>query len=120
MREAGPTGIGSRALNSYGWSCYAGAIADCGIDGGVVGGGVREKEYACDAFAGYGFSALSGGGRYFGETFDGAGNGGHWRTAAEHSDGYAHGRNISNNGDNVNEINYDKSIGFSVRCVKEW
>ena len=72
----------------------------------------------------YGFSALPGGYRdYDGGGFDNAGDYGYWWTATEYdtedSGGYAYYRDVDYDNDHVYEDNYNKSYGFSVRCVQD-
>ena len=67
----------------------------------------------------YGFSALPGGRRYSDDSFYLAGNYGNWWTAPENGDDGAYGRGMSYGSDDVNEGKYDKSNGFSVRCVMD-
>ncbi len=66
----------------------------------------------------YGFTALPGGYRNSNGHFDNVDNNGRWWTATEDSDGYAYNRYIYN-GDNVIELNNDKNIGLSVRCIAD-
>jgi uncharacterized protein (TIGR02145 family) len=69
----------------------------------------------------YGFSALPGGRRGSDGRFRSAGKYGYWWTAAKHSGGVgnAYYRSIDCNYSNVYEDYRDKSIGYSVRCIKE-
>ena len=67
----------------------------------------------------FGFSALPGGGRYSDGSFGTAGNYGYWWTATESSEGGAYSRNMYYDDDDVNEDGYDKSDGFSARCVQD-
>jgi uncharacterized protein (TIGR02145 family) len=66
----------------------------------------------------YGFTALPGGYRFYGDgSFRNAGDSGDWWTATEDSSGYAYSRCMDYYDDYVSE-NYDrKGYGFSVRCV---
>ena len=66
----------------------------------------------------YGFSALPGG-RYGGSPFYGVGYYGYWWTAAEYSSTGAYGRGMHGSSANVNSSYYDKSYGFSLRCVED-
>ena len=67
----------------------------------------------------YGFSALPGGSRYSDGDFGYAGYYGYWWTASEYSDGYAYYRFMGYGNDRVDEYRYDKSYGYSVRCVHD-
>ncbi len=67
----------------------------------------------------YGFSALPGGDRISVGAFGRAGDFGVWWTATEHSESNAYRRNMDYNYDYVDEDSYDKSNGFSVRCVQD-
>jgi uncharacterized protein (TIGR02145 family) len=67
----------------------------------------------------YGFSALPGGYRNSGGSFNDAGNYGNWWTATENDGSLAYSRHMNYNNDHVNEnLNY-KSYGFSVRCLED-
>ncbi len=66
-----------------------------------------------------GFSALPGGFRFTnGVSYD-IGNIGDWWTSTEGKNGTAYRKGMSYDGDGVFEDNNDKSMGFSVRCVKD-
>jgi len=67
----------------------------------------------------YGFSALPGGGRYPLGSFDKAGYGGYWWSATEKDNSNAYRRYIANNDNDVDDNNYSKNYGFSVRCVSD-
>lgn len=68
----------------------------------------------------YKFSALPGGySDYFGGGFFNAGTIGYWWTASEDYSGNAYYRSMRYNGANVGEDVNDKTIGMSVRCVKD-
>jgi len=68
----------------------------------------------------YGFSALPGGDRYSYGYFYDAGYYGHWWTATDYDGSNAYYRDMDYNYGNVYEGNdYDKSDGYSVRCVKD-
>ena len=78
--------------------------------------GWNKKRNGTDEF---GFSALPGGYRYSDGDFLNAGNSGDWWTATEYSGGSAYYRGMGYDDGNVGEINFDKSNGFSVRCVQD-
>jgi uncharacterized protein (TIGR02145 family) len=65
----------------------------------------------------YGFSALPGGSRITDGSFDYAGYTGNWWTATEAGSGIAHSRRMSYSYGSVYGNNYNKSYGWSVRCV---
>jgi uncharacterized protein (TIGR02145 family) len=67
----------------------------------------------------YGFSALPGGYRHSGGSFDNAGVYGYWWTAVEGPSDDAYRRYISHEDDDVSEGCYDKGNAFSARCVKD-
>jgi uncharacterized protein (TIGR02145 family) len=68
----------------------------------------------------FGFSALPGGLRDSYGSFRFAGNNGTWWTATEDGSDYAYSRIIMGYyDDNVDENDYDKSHGYSVRCVAD-
>jgi uncharacterized protein (TIGR02145 family)/uncharacterized repeat protein (TIGR02543 family) len=67
----------------------------------------------------YGFSALPGGYRYAGGSFNGAGYNGFWWTATGSGSGIAYIRYMNYYDVNVREDSYDMGYGFSVRCVQD-
>ena len=67
----------------------------------------------------FGFSALPGGTRGSGSSFDNAGYYGNWWAATEDGAGNAYYRGMIYGIDVVGEDDYDKSNGFSVRCVAD-
>ncbi|RLD57706.1 MAG: hypothetical protein DRJ01_13560, partial [Bacteroidetes bacterium] len=68
----------------------------------------------------YGFSALPGGYRYDVDgTFYNVGIFGYWWSSPESSSSRAYARNLYYGFSYVNRGNYDKSSGFSVRCVRD-
>jgi uncharacterized protein (TIGR02145 family) len=69
----------------------------------------------------YGFSALPGGTRFSsGSYFGDAGSYGSWWNATEIDASYAYHRHMFYGYENVNRYdNYDKSNGFSIRCVQD-
>jgi uncharacterized protein (TIGR02145 family) len=66
----------------------------------------------------FGFSALPGGGRSSGGGFDNVGNYGGWWTATESGSYGAYYRVMGYDYDGVYYNNFNKSLGFSVRCVE--
>jgi uncharacterized protein (TIGR02145 family) len=68
----------------------------------------------------FGFSALPGGRHHSSGSFYDAGSGGNWWTATENDANHAYYRVMGYNDDNVYENSYyDKSQGYSVRCVAD-
>jgi uncharacterized protein (TIGR02145 family) len=67
----------------------------------------------------YGFSALPGGNRDYDGSFSNAGSYGDWWTATERNSGYAYSRDVGYDVESVSEGIYDKSLGFSVRCLQD-
>jgi uncharacterized protein (TIGR02145 family) len=65
------------------------------------------------------FSGLPGGSRYDGGTFGLIGNYGYWWSSTEGSTGSAWVRNLLYGRGGVYRLNYDKTDGFSVRCVRD-
>lgn len=65
-----------------------------------------------------GFTALPGGNRYYGGNFNYVGNSGYWWSATEFFV-QAWARYISYSDSNVTRIRESKTLGFSVRCVKD-
>lgn len=66
-----------------------------------------------------GFTALPGGYRYFDGTFGTVGYGGGWWSATEHHAPTAWDRLMLFSSSNVFRNDYDKEVGFSVRCVRD-
>lgn len=66
-----------------------------------------------------GFTALPGGYREPDWTFHDNGYYGTWWSATEHRSNYAWLRFMFYNSSNVNRRNYDKELGFSVRCLRD-
>jgi len=68
----------------------------------------------------FGFSALPGGYRYYGDGgFGNAGYSGYWWTATVDYSDYAYYRYVYYDSDNVYKDGYYKSEGLSVRCVAD-
>jgi len=66
----------------------------------------------------YGFSALPGGYRYP-SNFSGVGTYGSWWSATENNASGAYSRNVGTGDDNVGESNNLKTLGYSVRCLRD-
>ncbi len=66
-----------------------------------------------------GFSALPGGYRHYGGTFDIIGGYGAWWSSTESGTGSANYRNLGNGGTGVGSYGNSKRSGFSVRCVRD-
>jgi uncharacterized protein (TIGR02145 family) len=66
-----------------------------------------------------GFSALPGGGRSTGGSFDDAGHHGYWWSSSEFAGSNAWYRHLSYVYAQVGRYGYNKSLGFSVRCLKD-
>ena len=66
-----------------------------------------------------GFSALPSGGRIYHGHFDNLGNYGYWWSATEYNSLYAYNRYLNYNNTKVYRVDYDKSGGYSVRCVRD-
>ncbi len=66
-----------------------------------------------------GFTALPGGDRGHGGTFDGVGDTGYWWSATEGSTSNAWYRNMYYDRSNVYRLYGNKELGFSVRCVRD-
>ncbi len=67
----------------------------------------------------FGFTALPGGVRYNDETFSRLTYWSYWWSSSEYSDIHAWYRSLRSDYDQVNRSGYDKTSGFSVRCVKD-
>lgn len=88
------------------------------IVGGVSGKKLKSKE--AKGTDNYGFSALLGGGRDYKKGFYYINEGTAWWTATEKDTKEAYDIFILKIDDNVNEGIYNKSDGYSVRCVKDY
>jgi len=67
----------------------------------------------------YGFSALSGGSRYYAGGFYSLGNYGYWWSSDEASTGGAWGRVLGYSGGQSYRGGYDNDYDFSVRCLRD-
>ncbi len=68
----------------------------------------------------YGFSAPPGGNRYYGNgSFDYLGYVGHWWSSTEGNNSTAFDRHLRYTPAGVGRWNYEKSYGFSVRCLRD-
>jgi uncharacterized protein (TIGR02145 family)/uncharacterized repeat protein (TIGR02059 family) len=65
-----------------------------------------------------GFTGLPGGYRFIGGGFIGIGQGGYWWSSTDRTTG-AYGLNLSSSYNSLNSYDYQKFMGFSVRCVKD-
>ena len=66
------------------------------------------------------FSALPGGNRNNSDgSFNNLGNYGFWWSSTVSDGGYAWGRYLNYNGARVYRRDYDKRVGFSVRCLRD-
>jgi len=66
-----------------------------------------------------GFTALPGGGRASDGSFGSIGGDGYWWSATEYDATLAWNRYLVNYYSNVYRVNYNKELGFSVRCVRD-
>lgn len=66
-----------------------------------------------------GFTALPGGIRYHNDTFDYIGSRGHWWSATEYSTNSAWYLRTNYNNSNLNRFSLNKTLGFSVRLIKD-
>ena len=66
-----------------------------------------------------GFSALPGGYRSYGDSFYDVGNLGSWWSSTEGSSSSAYSRYLGYNYAYVSRYNFTKSLGFSVRCLRD-
>jgi uncharacterized protein (TIGR02145 family) len=94
----GNPGAGRKLKSTSGWN---------NNDDGTSGNGTND----------YGFSALPGGYRYTGGSFNDAGGNGYWWTATAYGSGNAYSRLMYYGIDDVFEYNHAVGIGLSVRCV---
>ncbi len=108
-----PTDIEWTALTDYlGGERIAGnKLKEAGTAHWVVSTGATDES---------GFTALPGGYRtYFDGSFTDIGFFGYWWTATEDNDSNAWARSIFTINSDVSRIYYDKTLGFSVRCLKD-
>ena len=66
-----------------------------------------------------GFTALPGGGRFYNGAFFNIGYNGNWWSATEFNASYAWNRYMNYNNSNVYRYDFNKELGFSVRCVRD-
>jgi uncharacterized protein (TIGR02145 family)/uncharacterized repeat protein (TIGR02059 family) len=66
-----------------------------------------------------GFTALPGGYRFVGGSFYAIGQGGLWWSSTEKSLETAFGLNLGSDNSSLNSYDYQKWMGFSVRCIKD-
>ena len=66
-----------------------------------------------------GFTGLPGGGRSSDGNYNNIGYSGYWWSSAEYSTSNAWFRYLFNSNGNAYSFNYDKSIGLSVRCLRD-
>lgn len=66
-----------------------------------------------------GFTALPGGGRWYDGSFSGVGGNSYFWSATESSSVHAMVRKLSNNTSVVENLSFYKTVGYSVRCVKD-
>jgi len=110
----------------------AGGKKDPDKNGNIMWRGASKKLKSRDGWAFYtkanlsgngtddfGFSALPGGSRYSGDTFNNAGVSGGWWTATEYSDGKAYVRYMNAVDDITGEYADIKERGYSVRCLAD-
>lgn len=106
-------GMSETDVNSTGWR------------GTVEGGKLKEAgtTHWADPNAGAnnesGFTALPGGSRNYYGDFGGIRSHGYWWSSTEDSTHSAWGRSLLYYHSNVNRYNYNKSLGFSVRCLRD-
>jgi uncharacterized protein (TIGR02145 family) len=119
-QEWGDLAIAAGGTGSYGTDGIAGKKLKS-AKGWKSAEGYWDGKIGTDDF---GFSALPGGvscpgGRCNTSGFDHSGDYGYWWTATESDTTNAYSRRMSDHHDNVYEGSDFKSIGFSVRCLKD-
>jgi uncharacterized protein (TIGR02145 family) len=67
-----------------------------------------------------GFTALPGGYRGYGGSYDDVGNYGYWWSSTEYATTYAWNRTMNYDGADVYRAGSNKQYGFSVRCVRDF
>ena len=108
-------------------TCFSGnALKSCRQvdhpDGGECATSEHPRWNSHDTHSGFdefGFSALSGGSRYSAGNFGNVGYYGYWWSSTESAATRAWSRYLSNDNGSVSRNFYDKSNGFSVRCLRE-
>lgn len=101
-------------------------LADCLGGNPVAGGKLKEtgtlhwQSPNTGATNSSGFTALPGGMRDMGGVFNSLGTTAFFRSTAETGDGaQGNGWTLSNSGTSFNFVDYERTISFSVRCVKD-
>lgn len=96
------------------------------LGGSVVAGGkMKEAGYAhwdspnTGATNESGFTALPGGVRDANGSFNILGNLGYWWSSTEYNSSNAWGRYLLADDDDVGRLNFDETLGFSLRCLKD-
>ncbi len=95
--------------------------------GGEMQAGGKMKEASTshwnspnkDADNSSGFTGLPGGSRHYNGTFDFLNKRGYWWSATESSDNAAHYCTLYFDGEAAGRLGYVKSVGLSVRCIKD-
>jgi len=96
------------------WSQLEDAIGG-GANGDV---GTKLKSKSMNGADAYGFTVLPAGGRLYDGVFDDVGGYARFWSASENGGANAWYRNFGNGHANVGRSYYDKSFGFSVRCLE--
>ena len=102
---------------------YAKALASAtGWSLSTIAGAVGNTDFSAKRNAS-GFTAVAGGYRYYSESIYGnnpnIGKNGYWWTSSEFSTAYAFYRSMYFDSDSVENGNYNKRFGLSVRCLKD-
>ena len=109
------TSVGANYNNDYNSPAAGKYLKD--KSGSWIDCGTTNTEFEC--LDTYGFSALAGGYRNSDGNFLESGNYGYWWSADEYDSEYAHGSLMGYEFDDALRGKEGKSIGFSVRCVKD-
>ena len=106
--------------NDAEWTTLTTYLGDVNVSGGKLKetGTTHWKSPNTGANNSSGFTALSGGYRFFNGTFFYSGYLGYWWCSEEYNANNAWFRNLSSSSNSVGRYDYNKNGGFSVRCLR--
>ena len=106
--------------NDAEWTTLTTYLGDVNVSGGKLKetGTTHWKNPNTGADNSSGFTALSGGYRFFNGTFFYNGYLGYWWCSEEYNANNAWFRNLSSSSNSVGRYDYNKNGGFSIRCLR--